>query len=90
MWTPTGTDRPATATVRTGPPTRHRPVFVPVGEVTAGPGHVRVPYTESLVKSAPSIGTDDVLPAEDEEAIFQHYGMAYAPGADGVRRLARR
>lgn len=90
VYVDTGTDQPAMATVRTGLPTRHRLVFVPVGEVTAGPGYVRVPYTKALVKSAPSIGTDDVLPVEDEEAIFRHYGMAYAPGADGVRRLARR
>jgi hypothetical protein len=90
VYVDTGTDEPAMATVRTGLPTRHRLVFVPVGEVTAGPGYVRVPYTKALVKSAPSIGTDDVLPVGDEEAIFQHYGLPYAPGADGVRQLARR
>lgn len=90
VYVDTGTDEPSMATVRTGLPTRHRLVFVPVGEATAGPGYVRVPYPKSLVKSAPSIGTDDVLPAEDEEAIFQHYDMAYKPEADGVRRLARR
>jgi hypothetical protein len=49
-----------------------------------------VPYDRTLVKSAPWIGTDDVLPVEDEEAIFQHYGLPYKPGADGVRQLARR
>jgi hypothetical protein len=86
----TGSDRPAAGTVRTGLPTRHRLVFVPVGGATAGPGCIRVPYTKALVKSAPSIGTDGVLPAEDEEMVFRHYGMPYTPGADGVRRLARR
>jgi hypothetical protein len=65
-------------------------VFVPVAEVIVGPGYVRVPYEKTLVKSAPWIGTDDVLPVEDEEAIFQHYGLPYKPGADGVRQLARR
>jgi hypothetical protein len=90
VYVDTGTDEPSMATVRTGLPTRHRLVFVPVGDVTAGPGYVRVPYTKVLVKSAPSIGTDDVLPVEDEEAIFQHYGLAYKPGAEGVRLLARR
>jgi PRC-barrel domain protein len=90
VYVDTGTDQPSMATVRTGLPTRHRLVFVPVDEVTAGPGYVRVPYTKELVKSAPSIGTDDVLPVEDEEAIFQHYGLKYQPGADGVRQLARR
>ena len=90
VYVDTATDQPSMATVRTGVPTRHRLVFVPVGEVTAGPGYVRVPYTKALVKSAPSIGTDDILPAEEEEAIFQHYGLPYKPGADGVRQLARR
>jgi hypothetical protein len=90
VYVDTGTDQPAMATVRTGLPTRHRLVFVPVDEATAGPDYVRVPYTKTLVKSAPSIGTDGVLPAGDEEAVFQHYGMTYQPGAEGVRRLARR
>ncbi|MEE4546581.1 PRC-barrel domain-containing protein [Streptomyces sp. V4-01] len=90
VYVDTSTDEPSMATVRTGLPTRHRLVFVPVGDVTAGPGYVRVPYDRTLVKSAPSIGTDDVLPVEDEEAIFQHYGLTYKPGADGVRMLARR
>jgi hypothetical protein len=42
------------------------------------------------VKQAPSIGTDDVLPAEPEEAIFKHYGLAYKLGAAGERQLAGR
>jgi hypothetical protein len=49
-----------------------------------------VPYPKTLLKAAPSIGTDDVLPAEDEEAIFQHYGLPYEPAAKGTRLLARR
>ncbi|SEO06387.1 PRC-barrel domain-containing protein [Actinacidiphila rubida] len=90
VYVDTATDQPSMATVRTGLPTRYRLVFVPVGEVVAGPDYIRVPYTKELVKSAPSIGTDDVLPMEEEEAIFQHYGLTYKPGADGVRQLARR
>lgn len=90
VYVDTGTDRPAMATVRTGLPTRHKLVFVPVDEVTAGPGYLRVPYPKAQVRSAPSIGTDDVLPVQDEAAIFQHYGLTYAPSAEGVRRLARR
>jgi hypothetical protein len=42
------------------------------------------------VKDAPSIGTDGELPAADEEAIFEHYGVKYEPGADGEQRLACR
>jgi len=90
VYVDTGTDQPSMVTVRTGLPTRHRLVFVPVGEVIVGPEYVKVPYDKTLVKSAPSIGTDDVLPAEDEEAVFQHYGLPYKPGLDGKRQLARR
>ncbi|MEV0638357.1 PRC-barrel domain-containing protein [Streptomyces sp. NPDC050619] len=86
----TTTDEPAVATVRTGLPTRQRLVFVPLEEAVLGPGYVQVPYAKGQVRKAPSIGTDDVLPAEREEAIFQHYGMTYRPGSGGERRLARR
>jgi len=33
---------------------------------------------------------DGELPADDEEAIFRHYGLTYQAGAGGERRLARR
>lgn len=78
------------ATVRTGLPTRQRLVFVPLDDVTVGPDYVRVPYDRGMVRKAPAIGTDGVLAAEDEQAVFDHYGMAYRPGAAGERRLARR
>ncbi|BBB02139.1 hypothetical protein RVR_9876 [Actinacidiphila reveromycinica] len=90
VYVDTATDQPSVVTVRIGLPTRHRLVFVPVLHAVVGPGYVRVPYARTLVKSAPSIGTDDVLPAEDEEAIFQHYGLPYEPVAKGTRLLARR
>ncbi|TLS46826.1 PRC-barrel domain containing protein [Streptomyces montanus] len=90
VYVDTTTDEPAVATVRTGLPTRHRLVFVPLDEAVLGPGYVKVSYTKGHVQGAPSIGTDDVLPAEQEEAIFRHYGMAYQPGAKGERQLARR
>ncbi len=43
-----------------------------------------------LVKQAPSIGNEDVLPADREEAVFKHYGLRCRPGGAGERRLARR
>ena len=90
IYVDTTTDEPAMATVRTGLPTRHRLVFVPIENAIVGPDYVRVGYVRTLVRQAPSIGTDDVLPAEQEEAIFKHYGLAYEPGAAGERQLARR
>ncbi|MDH6628258.1 hypothetical protein M2271_006090 [Streptomyces sp. LBL] len=90
IYVDTATDRPAMATIRTGLPTRQRLVFVPLDEAVLGPGYVRVSHARTKVRKAPSIGTDDVLPAEREEPIFQHYDMEYRPGVNGERRLARR
>ncbi|WP_405595035.1 PRC-barrel domain-containing protein [Streptomyces sp. NBC_01410] len=90
IYVDTSTDEPAMATVRTGLPTRHRLVFVPLDGATIGPGYVKVAHDKALVKECPSIGTDDVLPAEEEEAIFKHYGLTYQPGTGGERQLARR
>ncbi|MEN8650041.1 PRC-barrel domain-containing protein [Streptomyces sp. 21So2-11] len=90
IYVDTSTDEPAMATVLVGLPTRRRLVFVPLDGAIVGPGYVKVDYAKELVKESPSIGTDDVLPAEDEEAVFQHYGLTYRPGAGGERQLARR
>jgi PRC-barrel domain len=84
------TDEPYFATVIVGMPTRHRLVFVPLNGAVVGPGYVKMAYAKSVVKSSPAIGTDDVLPAEDEPAIFAHYELPYSLGAGGERRLARR
>ena len=90
IYVDTSTDEPAMATVQTGLPTRHRLVFVPLEGATVGPGYVKVAHDKALVKECPSIGTDDILPAEEEEAIFKHYGLTYQPGTGGERQLARR
>lgn len=84
------TDEPCFATVTIGLPTRHRLVFVPLAGAIVGPGYVRIAYPKALAKKSPAIGTDDVLPAEDEHAVFTHYELTYSPGTGGERRLARR
>ncbi|MEU8511044.1 PRC-barrel domain-containing protein [Kitasatospora sp. NPDC048722] len=89
IYVDTATDAPSMATVQIGLPTRHRLVFVPLDHATVGPGYLKVNYEKSLVKDCPAIGTDDVLPADDEAAVFAHYGLTYTPGAGGERRLAR-
>jgi hypothetical protein len=86
----TVTDEPAMVTVQVGLPTRRRLVFVPLDGASVGPGYVKVAYDKALVKQCPPIGTDDVLPAEDEAAVFAHFGIAYQVGAAGERQLARR
>jgi hypothetical protein len=90
VYVDTGSDEPAFATVTVGLPTRHRLVFVPLAGATVGPGYLKVTYARHKVRDAPSIGTDAVLPAGDEEAVFKHYDLAYERGGGGERRLARR
>ncbi|GAA2278523.1 MULTISPECIES: PRC-barrel domain-containing protein [Kitasatospora] len=90
VYVDTATDDPAFATVMVGLPTRHRLVFVPLAGATVGPGYVRVAHSKALVKDAPWIGIDGVLPAEEEPSVFAHYRLDYVPGAGGERRLARR
>nr|WP_107910066.1 PRC-barrel domain-containing protein [Streptomyces chartreusis] len=90
IYVDTVTDGPSFATVTVGMPTRHRLVFVPLAGATVGPGYLKVVYSKRLVKEAPSIEIDGILPAGDEEAIFAHYDLAYKPGVEGERRLARR
>jgi hypothetical protein len=90
VYVDTSTDLPSFGTVTVGLPTRRRLAFVPIDQATVGPGYLKVSYGKKQVKDAPSIDTDGELPAGDEEAIFQHYGLPYQMGADGERRLARR
>lgn len=90
VYVDTGTDAPAFATVRVGLPARRRLTFVPLADAIVGPGDLQVAFDKKQVKDAPSIDTDGELPAKDEEAVFAHYGLTYATGAGGERRLARR
>ncbi|WP_306189038.1 PRC-barrel domain-containing protein [Streptomyces sp. MK5] len=90
VYVDTTTDEPFFATVTVGVPTRRRLAFVPLIGATVGPGYLKVAYTKKVVKQAPSIDTDGVLPAAEEPSVFSHYELAYNPGAGGERRLARR
>lgn len=89
VYVDTATDQPAFATITVGMPTRRRLVFVPLDGAKVGPDYLKVTYPKNLVREAPSIGTDDVLPAAEEEAVFKHYELSYQPGTGGERRLAR-
>ena len=42
----TASDLPSFGTVTVGMPTRHRLVFVPLGNATVGPGYVKVPLRQ--------------------------------------------
>ena len=80
----TTTDEPAVVTVRTGLPTRPRLVFLPLYDALLGPGYVKIAYTRSLVRKAPSIGTDDILPAEHPT----RERVRDSEGGQGARRTA--
>ncbi len=90
VYVDTGTDAPAFLSVKTGMIGRHRLTFVPLNGATVAPSHVRVAYPKKQVKGALEIDTDGELAATDEPGLFEHYGLAYQPGASGERRLARR
>jgi hypothetical protein len=90
IYVDTSTDEPSFATVKVGLPGRSRLVFVPLADATVAPEHLRVRVSKKLAKEAPSIDTDGELVAEAEPEVFAHYGLSYAPGAGGERRLARR
>src|SRR5512132_4447262 len=51
IYVDTGTDLPSFGTVKVGMPTRHRLVFVPLDQATAGPGYVKVSYGKKQVKT---------------------------------------
>jgi PRC-barrel domain len=90
VYVDTGTDQPSFATVTVGLLGRRRRAFVPLDNATVGPAYLKVHYGRAQVKGAPSIDTDGELPAADEPAVFQHYGLVFHPGGGGERRLARR
>ncbi|MGW3401765.1 PRC-barrel domain-containing protein [Streptomyces zhihengii] len=83
----TRSDEPAVVTVAVGLPTRRRLVFVPLAGAVVGPGYLRVAYGKSVVKDAPSMGTDDVLPAGQDPAGQGPGGARRAParGGSGAR-----
>ncbi|MEU1282156.1 PRC-barrel domain-containing protein [Streptomyces sp. NPDC005805] len=90
VYVDTRSDEPTVVTVSIGLPGRRKLVFVPLAGAVVGPGYLRVAYGKALVKDAPSMGTDDVLPVENEKEIFIHYSLPYEPGPSGERQLARR
>jgi hypothetical protein len=89
VYVDTSTDQPAFATVKVGLLNKARLAFVPLDGATVSPDHVKVRYDKKLAREAPSIDLDGELLAEDEPAVFEHFGLSYAPDASG-RRLARR
>ena len=90
VYVDTETDVEEFGTVKQGMISK-RLTFVPLGDVTASPDHLQVLVSKSLVKDAPNIDTEAELSSFDEEGVYRHYGMAYAPPATpSGRRLGKR
>jgi hypothetical protein len=86
----TATDTATFATVQIGIPGRRRLVFAPLTGAVVSPRYLKLQVDKKTVKDAPAIDTDGELTAEAEPAVFEHYGLPYALGANGERRLGRR
>lgn len=72
------TDQPAWGGVRTGL-FGHRESYIPLERVTEDEdGDLRVPFDRDVVKDAPRIDPDVALTADEERALYQHYGREYA------------
>ena len=90
VYVDTTTDEPAFGSIRIGMVGRRRLTFVPLDRAVVLPGQLRVAYTKSQVRDAPTIDTDGELPASGEPGLFKHYGLEYQAGVSGERQLARR
>jgi hypothetical protein len=86
----TATDSATFATIQIGIPGRRRLVFAPLTGAVVAPKYVKLTVDKKVVKDAPAIETDGELTSEAEPAIFEHYGLPYAVGVNGERRLGRR
>jgi hypothetical protein len=86
----TATDSATFAAVQIGIPGRRRLVFAPLTGAVVAPKYLKLHFDKKIVKDAPGIDTDGELTSEQEPAVFEHYGLPYALGANGERRLGRR
>jgi hypothetical protein len=83
------TDAPAFIAVKSGLIGKHL-TLVPLEGASVGRDYVRVAHSKDEIKKAPSVDTDMELSVEDETSAYTHFGLAYTPAGQGVRRLARR
>lgn len=55
--------------------------FVPLLGASDHGDKVQVAYEKSLVKDSPNIDADGQLTEEEEQRLYRHYGLEYAPKA---------
>lgn len=86
----TASQEPAFVSVKVGLPVAARLVFVPLTGASVSPKFLRVTVDKKLARAAPSIEVDGELEADQEPAVYAHYGLPHQTGASGERRLGRR
>jgi uncharacterized protein (TIGR02271 family) len=70
------TNEPEWALVNTGLfGTKHS--FVPLQEASGSGNGVQVPYDKSTIKDAPKMDPDGRLSQQEEQQLYQHYGLQY-------------
>jgi uncharacterized protein (TIGR02271 family) len=72
----TETDQPEWATVSTGL-FGSKQSFVPITDAAPSGEDVKVPFTKDEVKDAPNVDPDGELSADEEAALYSHYGRDY-------------
>lgn len=72
----TDSGRPEWATVNTGF-FGTKQSFVPLSEASPSSDKVVVPYSKDQVKEAPSVDPDGELSTEEEQRLYDHYGIAF-------------
>jgi hypothetical protein len=58
-----------------------RQTFVPLADAVEADGEIRLPYTRTQVNEAPEVDPGSELSADDELALFGHYGLLDHHGA---------
>ncbi len=71
--------QPAWATVNTGLFGTSES-FVPLTEASFSGDRLTVPYDKDRVKNAPNVSEDGHLSPEDEQTLYDYYGMSYSSG----------
>src|SRR3712207_1522957 len=60
-----------------------RSTFIPLRDAQTSDGELRVPYDKSHVKDAPGIDPDGALSREEEQRLYQHYGLDWSTQESG-------
>ncbi len=75
------TNEPAWITVNTGLFGTSES-FVPVDNASFSGDRLTIAYDKDKVKDAPQVAADGHLSQEDEQALYEHYGMSYGTGTE--------